>query len=132
MRILMIDNDAQKMSPLQETLKLYGFDVKFCRNVDTAMEYISQHTASIDLILLDIMMPNGNILKDIDTQEGKDTGLHFYKKIREKYQVPIIFYTVVRNKELVKSFVEGDEKADYLTKPQEPDDVVKAIYRLVA
>lgn len=128
----MVDNDKQKMSPLQATLELYGFDVEFCRDVDNAIEYVRKNTDTIDLILLDIMMPNGKLLEEIDTRSGKDTGLYLYREIREMFNGPILFYTVVRNKALVGSFISSDTKAAYLTKPQEPEEIVKEIYKLAA
>lgn len=130
MLLLMIDEDRQKMEPLQATLELYGFNVEYCMDVDGAMEYVCQNTDSIDIILLDIMMPSGKLFEGIDTRNGKDTGLHLYRKIREVYYGPIIFYTVVRNRELVESFISSDPRVAYLTKPQEPEEIVKRIFKL--
>lgn len=132
MLILMVDNDKQKMNSLKTTLELYGFDIEFRGDVDSVMEYVHQNTGTIDLILLDIMMPNGKLFEEIDTRKGKDTGLHLYRKIREMFNGPILFYTVVRNKERVESFIDSDMKVAYLTKPQEPRTIVEKIYELAA
>ncbi len=132
MKVLIIDDDTVRINPLKSYLTLCGFDTELCTGVDDAMEYIEQNIDSIDIILLDIMIPNGELLSGSDTRNGKETGLHFFKKMREIYHGPVVFYTVIRRRELVMSFIGDDKRADYLTKPQEPAKIVEKIYEMIA
>ena len=63
--ILMVDNDGSRMEPLKEYLMLYGYDVELKMDVDGAMNFILENIGQIELIILDIMMPNGELLNNL-------------------------------------------------------------------
>ena len=99
-KILVVDDHAEIREVSRILLESEGFLVEEAQNGDEA---ILKATDDIDLIILDIMMPNKN-------------GYMACKEIRKKSNVPILFLTA-KSKESDKSMgfsVGGD---DYLSKP---------------
>ena len=99
-KILVVDDHDEIREVSRILLESEGFLVEEAQNGDEA---ILKATYDIDLIILDIMMPNKN-------------GYMACKEIRKKSNVPILFLTA-KSKESDKSMgfsVGGD---DYLSKP---------------
>lgn len=99
-KILVVDDHSEIREVSRILLESEGFLVEEAQNGEEA---ILKATDDIDLIILDIMMPNKN-------------GYMACKEIREKTNVPILFLTA-KSKESDKSMgfsVGGD---DYLSKP---------------
>ena len=99
-KILTLDDNEEIRNIIKILLESEGYDVIEASDGETALELVDD---SIDLIILDIMMP------------GK-SGLDVCKIIREKYQMPILFLTA-KGTDSDKSLgllIGGD---DYLAKP---------------
>lgn len=112
--ILIVEDSAQIRSIIAQSLIIEGYDTEQAKNGLDGLEKLKERVP--DLILSDINMP-------------KMDGLEFFTTVRENPQwtaIPFVFLTshstpedVQRGKEL------GVE--DYLTKPIEPEDLVKII-----
>ena len=76
-KLLVVDDDQEIASMLCELLELEGFEVIIANNGTQALAKFDE---SIELILLDIMMPGIN-------------GLSVLTELRNKYTVPVIFLT---------------------------------------
>ena len=76
-KILVVDDDEDIIRILKIYLINAGYEVVLASNGKEALELIED---SIKLILLDVMMPEMN-------------GIDVCVKIREKYNMPIIFLT---------------------------------------
>ncbi len=99
-KILTVDDNEEIRNIIKILLSSEGYEIIEASNGDEALELIDD---SIDLIILDIMMP------------GK-SGLDVCKTVREKYQMPILFLTA-KGTDSDKSLgllIGGD---DYLSKP---------------
>ena len=99
-KILTVDDNEEIRNIIKILLESEGYEVIEAADGETAIELVDD---SIDLIILDIMMP------------GK-SGLDVCKIIREKYQMPILFLTA-KGTDSDKSLgllIGGD---DYLAKP---------------
>ncbi len=99
-KILVVDDNEEIRNILHILLESEGYQVVEAMNGTEALALVSNE---IDLIILDIMMP------DI-------SGLDVCKKIRENYQMPILFLTA-KGTDSDKSLgllIGGD---DYLAKP---------------
>ncbi|MFX4044398.1 response regulator, partial [Streptococcus suis] len=72
--ILLIDDDTELTSLLKEVLSYEGFDVSEANDGEAGLHAVND---SVDLILLDVMMPKLN-------------GMETLKKIREKWQTPVL------------------------------------------
>lgn len=99
-RILIVDDDTDILNMLSEALTMAGYLVYCAKDATEGMRLLDE---SIDLLILDVMMP------------GLD-GFEFCKKIRSKVQCPIIFLTAkVLEADLIHGLAIGGD--DYLTKP---------------
>lgn len=112
MRILLIEDDSNFALGLKYSLKEEGFEVYHAENIINGEDiYLNQ---TIDLILLDIMLPDGS-------------GYDFCEWIRKKDKdIPIIFLTAMENEEnVVKGFGLGAD--DYVIKPFRVAELVARI-----
>ncbi|HRY99074.1 MAG TPA: response regulator transcription factor [Bacteroidales bacterium] len=101
-RILMVEDDLNLSTVLQDYLEMLGYHVTVCRDGEEGKHAFEN--GSYDLCLLDVMMPR------------KD-GFTLAQEIRESDELmPIIFLTAKSLKEdRIKGFRTGCD--DYITKP---------------
>ena len=115
--ILLAEDDLNLGMLLVEYLEGEGFEVKLCRDGETALSIIKSN--SFDLCLLDVMMP-------------KMDGFAVAKEIRRKDKtMPLIFITA---KSLKEDKQQGYDIGadDYITKPFDEEELlwkIKAIMR---
>lgn len=102
MRILLIEDDRVIATALREQAEGEGHSVDWVARLDTASDALA--TASFDLILLDLMLPDGR-------------GLPFLRALRAKgSRTPVIIMTAL---DQVSDRIEGLNAGadDYLVKP---------------
>lgn len=110
-KILMVEDDFALAMGTEYALQSEGYEVVKAANLETARKLYDQ---SIDLILLDVMLPDG-------------TGFSFCEEIRKKgSRVPIIFLTAVSEE---VNIVQGLELGadDYVTKPYRVKELLSRI-----
>ena len=109
--ILVIDDDENLNSLLQDYLSEFSFQVMTETNPERALNILKRKTP--DIIILDIMLP------------GMD-GFEVCRRIRKSYNIPVIMLTA-RGK--VEDRIVGLELGadDYLPKPFEPRELVARI-----
>jgi two-component system OmpR family response regulator len=116
-QILVVDDDDEIRSLLQVVLTREGFRVQQAKDAPTARRMLGPQ-GSVDLIILDIMMP------------GED-GLSFCQRLRETLDVPILMVSA-RGLSIDRSIGLELGADDYLPKPFERRELVarvKAILR---
>ena len=115
-KILVIDDDKELTSLLEEFFTNFNYTVESCHAPDKALKHLK--TNNPDLIVLDIMLP------------GMD-GLQLLRKIRENSIIPIIMLTA--RGEVTDRIVGLELGADdYMPKPFEPRELlarVQSIFR---
>lgn len=100
-KILVVDDTRNVQLMLQEYLQNQGFEILLAYDGVEAMEIF--HAGGIDLILLDIMMPNMD-------------GYQFISKLRSESSIPVIMITAKQQEaDVVRGFELGAD--DYITKP---------------
>lgn len=134
--ILFIDDENRGMESYYQELRLEfknQYEIKFINDIDKANQFLEQNPKNIQLIILDVMMPLGEIFKSIDADDGLKTGIRFYEKIRQDFpQLLIIMFTNYFNEEL-ETKINADQnslflhKEDYL--PFELTDEIKEILK---
>ena len=110
-KILMVEDDFALAMGTEYALTSEGYAVATAGNLAQAREKFDD---SIDLVLLDVMLPDG-------------TGFEFCKELREKNSdVPIIFLTAVAEE---ANIVQGLEIGadDYVTKPFAPMELMARV-----
>lgn len=114
-KIIVIDDNAEIREVVNVLLSSEGYTILEAKNAEEALEQID---ASIDLIILDIMMP------------GMD-GYQLCAKLREVTNAPVLFLSAKgQDSDKTLAFSSGGD--DYLTKPfsyNELNSRVKALLR---
>lgn len=110
--ILIVDDDIDILSVLKANLELHGFVVKTAQNWSSAEKELSNTIP--DLIILDIMLPDGN-------------GVEICRSLRGRFpDLPIMMLTA---KDKVSDKVLGLESGadDYIVKPFETLELIARI-----
>ncbi|SES74039.1 envelope stress response regulator transcription factor CpxR [Thorsellia anophelis] len=113
-KILLVDDDRELTALLKQLLELDGFHVELAND---GVEALAKLDDTIDLILLDIMMPNKN-------------GLDALREIRQNYTLPIIMLTA-RGGELDRVLGLELGADDYLAKPFNDRELLARIRALL-
>ncbi|EPZ3877496.1 envelope stress response regulator transcription factor CpxR [Proteus mirabilis] len=109
-KILLVDDDRELTSLLKELLEMEGFNVVLATDGEQALKLLD---ASIDLLLLDIMMPRKN-------------GIETLKELRQNFQTPVIMLTA-RGSDLDRVLGLELGADDYLPKPFNDRELVARI-----
>ena len=109
--ILVVDDELLTRRTLQSILESEGFSVTTVGSVAETLAEVSRRV--FDLILLDILLPDGD-------------GLSCCRQIRLRHQMPIIFISTKRE---LADRVAGLETGadDYIAKPFEPAEIVARV-----
>lgn len=100
-KLLMIDDEVDVLEINREYFEGKGYEAVCASTLAMARFLLEEHAP--DLILLDVMMPDGS-------------GFDFCAELRHKTNVPIIFLTCRdENENVVKGLLQGGD--DYVTKP---------------
>ena len=110
-KILLIEDNETIVMGLKYSLEQENFQVISALNVEKAKEILNQET--IDLILLDVTLPDGN-------------GFELCKYIKQKLDVPVIFLTAQDEE---TSVVVGLDMGadDYIVKPFRTRELISRI-----
>ncbi|EPD6367804.1 envelope stress response regulator transcription factor CpxR [Proteus mirabilis] len=109
-KILLVDDDRELTSLLKELLEMEGFNVVLATDGEQALKLLD---ASIDLLLLDIMIPRKN-------------GIETLKELRQNFQTPVIMLTA-RGSDLDRVLGLELGADDYLPKPFNDRELVARI-----
>lgn len=114
--ILMVEDEISVMEVNRRMLKRRGYDLQEAKNAKEAYEFLDHIIP--DLLILDIMLPDGN---------GYDICSYF----RQKSNNPVVFLT---GKTEINDKVEGLSRGCdyYLTKPYSFDELLAVVKRLLA
>ncbi|HKR63328.1 MAG TPA: response regulator transcription factor [Thermoanaerobaculia bacterium] len=109
--ILVVEDEMLMRRMVQELLETEGMSVTTAASVAEGMAEVNRR--SFDLILLDVVLPDGN-------------GFDACKRIRERYRMPIV---ILSTKRMLEDRVAGLEIGadDYIVKPFEPREMVARV-----
>ena len=100
-RIVLIDDDAEFVQQVDETLVQQGYEVYTANECEEGLLHVADHQP--DLVIVDVVLANSN---------GKKTC----RRIREMSDVPMMILAAQgREEEIVRGLEHGAD--DYLTKP---------------
>lgn len=114
MKVLLVEDDAPLAMGIEYALRKQGFTIFLARTIREAKEAL---TNNVDLIILDVTLPDGN-------------GYDFCKQVRTSNDVPIIFMTALDDEPNVVFGLDigGD---DYITKPVRISELISRINALM-
>lgn len=99
-QVLLIDDDDELTSLLHDLLELEGYQVQTAGNGQQGLAMVNE---SIDLILLDVMMPQLN-------------GMETLRRLREQWETPVLMLTA-KGEEIDRVMGLDLGADDYLLKP---------------
>lgn len=115
MNILMVEDDSTIAFGVKYALEQEGFKIDICKDLKSARFNIDE--ISYDIILLDVMLPDGN-------------GYDFCAEIREIKDISIIFLTACDEEvNIVMGLDIGGD--DYITKPFRVRELISRIKAVV-
>jgi CheY-like chemotaxis protein len=106
--ILFVDDDMIYIRDYLEELSDVH-DVHHEHSIDKAFKFIIENSQKIKLLVLDMMIPSGDLLKDKDNDNGRRTGRLFIEELKNKIDLttfPIIVFTHV-NIQNIQSEISG-------------------------
>jgi CheY-like chemotaxis protein len=123
--ILYVEDEQFLMQGLKDGLS-NDYRVLTARNSDQALQIITEKNKEIDLILLDIMMPQGKMI--IDPNRGRTSGVELVKHLNQtmRLKTPIVCYTVVNEPEILQQLKELRVK-EIISKNKPPSYVENVI-----
>lgn len=99
--LLLVEDETDILAVSREYFESHGYKTVGASTLEQARFALEEHLP--DLILLDVMMPDGS-------------GLDFCAELRKRTNVPVIFLTCRNeNESVVRGFLRGGD--DYVTKP---------------
>jgi DNA-binding response OmpR family regulator len=109
--ILVVEDETLMRRMVQQLLESEGMVVVTAASVAEAMAEVNRR--SFDLILLDVMLPDGN-------------GFDACRRIRERHRMPIV---ILSTKRMIEDRVTGLEIGadDYIVKPFEPREMIARV-----
>lgn len=114
-RILLVEDDSDTCKMVTMMVEGAGHTINATRSGQDALAFLNQER--VDLILLDILMP------DID-------GLNLLETIRKTSDVPVMMLTAVSHSDIMQqSFILGAD--DYIIKPFSKEKLLDRISRLM-
>lgn len=109
--ILLVEDNPHIMKINAEVLSLRGYEVLRAATAAEAREQLQWH--GVDLIVLDIMLPDGN-------------GVELCRELKGRYHIPILFLTALsENQDVVEGLRAGGD--DYLAKPYDLEVLIARI-----
>ena len=113
-KILIVDDVTKNIQLVANILQEAGYEIFFALNGQMALELVKNQT--LDLILLDIMMPE---------MDGFEVCRHI-KKLSNARDIPIIFLTAKTDIESIKKGFEVGG-VDYITKPFNKEELLARV-----
>lgn len=108
--ILIVEDESKIAETVMEYLKREGYNVRHVMTVAEALQCINADT---DLVVLDLMLPDGN---------GEDVC----ERVVSLYNTPVIMLTSKRSEQSkISGFAHGAD--DYLTKPFSPRELTMRV-----
>ncbi|WP_428911885.1 response regulator [Niallia sp. Krafla_26] len=114
-KVLLVDDDVRNVFAISSILETSGMEMIFAENGLESLELLQDHT-DIDLVLMDIMMP------EMDGYEA----IERIRKMPDHKNLPIIAVTAKAMKEDREKCLEVGA-SDYLVKPVDPDQLISLI-----
>lgn len=115
--ILLVEDDNAIVKNLTEFLKKEGFGVTAVNGQKKAMEYIEQYGTTIDLVLLDVSLPDGN-------------GFSICARVKGEHNLPVIFLTASGDEYSVVTGLDLGAD-DYIAKPFRPRELISRIHSVL-
>lgn len=125
--ILFVDDDEFGMKPFRLAIEDAGLDLRFTDSLEVALELVNSESATIQLIILDVLMPCGAVFSNEETNGGLLTGYRLLEKIQKRRpDIPIIIFSITSPSDMKVEY--ASENLSFLSKQDTmPAELVAAI-----
>lgn len=124
MKVLIVEDDMLIAKGLSFSLKEEGYETVLANSLREA----ERNLTDIDLLLLDVMLPDGDGVGDRDGA-GNRESFSFCKQVKKEKNIPVIFLTARDEEEdIVYGFDMGAD--DYVIKPFRIRELLSRMNRL--
>lgn len=132
--ILFVDDEGRRfVGSYLEELERSGFSVHHEVGVDSALAFLRGNLTNIGLLILDVMMPPGEAFKEVDTDEGRTTGIPFFEAVRAlASDLPVIILTNNTKAEVRQRFLREDKCWFYQKYEHLPHELVEKVRKIMA
>lgn len=128
-QVLFVEDELEFVKDLPVVLKNKGFEVIATTDSAEALEFFARQ--DFDVVLTDIAMPPGKDMDEKAVAYGRETGIEVIKRMRIlKPHVPIVVLTVIRDQEIISRIRKAGARY-ILHKPQETQQIVEVLQRVV-
>jgi DNA-binding response OmpR family regulator len=111
--VLLVEDNEKLNSINRRALEMQGYTVLTSRSIMRARQHVENPNIELDVILLDISLPDGD-------------GVEFCREVRSKTSAHILFLTAIRDEEtLLNSLDIGGD--DYITKPYKLEEMLARV-----
>ena len=114
--VLVVDDDMRNVFALTTALESYGVEVVFAENGKEGIEAL-QNNPDIELVLMDIMMPEMNGFE----------AIQYIRQIPEYHQLPIIALTAKASENDRKQCIDAGA-SDYISKPVNLNQLISIMH----
>lgn len=126
--ILFIDDEQWLMQGVVDRLST-SFDMLTASNGDQALNYLETARFQIELIILDIMFPEGTRIKT--TNRGRTSGVEFARYLYHTgYTIPVVCYTVVSDPNIHEELIKLGVK-EIVSKRKLPSELEAVIRKYI-
>lgn|GEM_PF-5009317 len=131
----MCDDEKRRVEPLIDVLNLLGYEATVLDNPSDVPTFLDEHHDEIDVILLDLHMPNGTLATELNARgfecdAREETGILLYGYVKKTYHLPVVVHSVLRGRQVMEYF-QNEKGVEFLSKPASSDKIVEAIERVI-
>jgi CheY-like chemotaxis protein len=116
--ILLVEDESALRDVMRMTLERLGYTVQSAEDLKSARNILSRLENKIDLLLTDILLPDGN-------------GLELYRKAAEGASIPTLLISGYSNVSLPSPEEMKEKKVAFLAKPFTRADLAKKVKSLI-
>ena len=127
MNVLLIDDDENRASPLYKYLTLIKrWEVEWATSPTDALLKLKKPDRPFNVIILDIMMPEDDAVKDTISGDGYSTGLVLLEQIKELIKDPTQIAILSARGDV--DYLLDNKEVDYcFQKPLFPEELVEKL-----
>jgi CheY-like chemotaxis protein len=132
--ILFVDDESDTFArDYLNELKRSGFRVRHEKDVDSALEFLEKSLTQIVLLILDVMMPPGEAFKEVETDEGRTTGIPFFEAVRAMTSdLPVVILTNITRPGVRQRFLKEDRCWFYQKFENLPHELVEKVGKIMS
>lgn len=113
-RLLVVEDSEELLNMLSRSLAAEGYEVLWARDGEDALKLLTRETDPIGAMIVDVVLPGM-------------TGPELVEAVRREHPETRAIYVSAFDAETVRSHGVDPEVVPFLSKPYDPDDLIRGI-----